>query len=76
MLENRIYALKINVVSHSMKEQRAQNFIETATKFTGEQYEVGMLWCEPKTNIPNNYGSALDQRYSLERRLQWDPNLN
>ena len=34
-----------------------------------------MLWNEPEPNPPNNYSSALDQLYSLERRYQRDPNL-
>ena len=68
------YASKINIVSQSKKEQQAQKFLEITTKFTGERYEVGMLWSEPEPNLPNNYGSALGQLYSLERRFQRDPN--
>ena len=47
----------------------------STTKFTGERYEVGILWSKPLPNLPNNYSSALGQLYSLERRLQRDPNL-
>ena len=69
------YASKINVVNHSKKKQQAQTMLESTTKFTGERYEVGMLWSEPEPNLPNNYSSALGQLYSLERRFQRDPNL-
>ena len=69
------YASKINVVSQSKKELQAQKMLESTTKFTGERYEVGMLWSEPEPNLPNNYSSALGQLYSLERRFQRDPNL-
>ena len=69
-----IYASKINVVGQSKKEQQAQKFLESTTKFTGERYEVGMLCSEPEPNLPNNNGSALGQLYSLERRFQRDPN--
>ena len=69
------YASKINVVSQSKKELQAQKMLESTTKFTGERYEVGMLWSEPEPNLPNNYSSALGQLYSLERRFQKDPNL-
>ena len=55
------YASKINVVSQSKKEQQAQKFLESTTKFTGERYEVGMLWSEPEPNLLNNYGSAIGQ---------------
>ena len=34
-----------------------------------------MLWSEPEPNLPNNYGSALGQLYSPERRFQRDTNL-
>ena len=54
---------------------KAQKMLESTTKFTGERYEVGMLWSEPEPNLPNNYSSALGQLYSLERRFQRDPNL-
>ena len=69
------YAFKIKIVSQSKKEQQAQKFLESTTKFTGERYEVGMLWTQPEPNLPNNYGSALCQIYSLERRLQKDPQI-
>ena len=69
------YASKINVVSQSKKEQQAQQFLESTTKFTSERYEVGMLWNEPEPNLPNNYSSALGRLYSLERIFQRDPKL-
>ena len=69
------YASKINVVSQSKKELQTQKMLESTTKFTGEQHEVGMLWSEPEPNQPNNYNSALGQLYSLERKFQRDPNL-
>ena len=37
------YASKTNDVRQSKKEQPAQKFLESTTKFTGELYEVGML---------------------------------
>ena len=55
------YASKINVVSQSRKDLQAQRMLESATNFTGERYQVGMLWSEPEPNLPNNYGSALGQ---------------
>ena len=69
------YASKINVVSQSKKEQSAQKFLESTTKFTGERYEVGMLWKEPEPNLPHNYSSALGQLHSLERRFRRYPKL-
>ena len=67
------YAYKIN--SQSKKKLQAQKMLEGTTNFTGERYDVGMLWSEPEPILPNNYSSALGQLYSLERRFQRDPNL-
>ena len=47
--------------------------LESTTTFTGERYEVGMLWSETEPNLPNNYNSALGQLYSLEQRFQREP---
>ena len=69
------YASKIKVVSQSKKKLQAQKMLESSTKFKGGRYEVGMLWSEPEQNLQNNNSSALGQLYSLERRLQRDPNL-
>ena len=69
------FASKINYVRQSKKKQQAQRFLESTTKFTSKRYEVGMLWSEPELNLPNKYGSALGHLYSLEQRLQKDPNL-
>ena len=49
--------------------------LESTTKFTGECYELGMLWSEQELNLPNNYSSALGQLYSLEQRFQSYPDL-
>ena len=69
------YASKINVVSQPKKQLQAQKMLESTTKFTGERYEVGMLWSEPEPNLPNNHSSALGLLFSLKRRFQKDPNL-
>ena len=69
------YASKINILSQSKNEWQAHKMLESLTKFAGERYEVRMLWSEPELNLPNNYSSALDQLYSLERIFRKDPNL-
>ena len=43
--------------------------------YTGELYEVDVLWSELESNHKNNYGSALGHFYSLEQKFQRDPNL-
>ena len=69
------FSSRIDVVSQSKKEQQAQKFLESTTKFTGERYEVSMLRSEPEPNLPNNYSSAFVPLYSLERRFQRDSKL-
>ena len=49
--------------------------LQKSTVFTGERYEVGVLWSEPDPKLPVNYSAALGQLYSLERRFQRDLEL-
>ena len=49
--------------------------LESTTKFTGERYEMGMLWSELEPKLPNNYSLGLGQLYSMVRRFQMDPTL-
>ena len=65
-------ASKINVASQSKKGLQAQTMLISATKITGERYEVGMLWSESEPNLPDNYSPAFGQLYPLERRFQKD----
>ena len=67
------YASKINVAIQSRKEHQAQKFLESTTKLIGKGYEVGRLWSGTETTLPNNYGSALGQLYSLEKIFPRDP---
>ena len=64
------YAFKINVVSQSKNELQAQKMLESTTKFTGDRYEVVMLWGAPEPNLPNNYNSTLGQLHSLQRSFK------
>ena len=69
------YASKCDVSGQSKDEQRAFKTLEQTTRFTGERYEVGLLWREDEENLPNNFYSAMGQCKSLERRLQKDDML-
>ena len=55
------YEYKINVVCQSKKELEPQKTLESTMKFTGERYEVGMLWSEPVPNLQSRFNSALVQ---------------
>ena len=69
------YASKFNVVNQSKMKLQAQRMLESTTKFTGERYEVRMLWSEPEPNLVDNYSSTLGQLNSLKRIFQREPNL-
>ena len=69
------FMIQVMIQAEEKKELQAQKMLESTTKFTGERYEVGMLWSETEPNLSNNYSSALGQLYSLERRFRRDRNL-
>ena len=57
------YASKFNVKSQTKKEHEAEQMLQKSTVFTGERYEVGVLWSEPDPKLPVNYSAALGQLY-------------
>ena len=58
------------VDSHS-----AAYVFDDTTYHDGSRYQVGMLWAQDESSLPNNYFSALVQLKSLERRLAKDADL-
>ena len=63
------------VDSRSAADARAEKILEATTYHDGSRYQVGMLWAEDESNLPNNYFSAIVQLKSLERRLGKDAEL-
>ena len=63
------------VDSRSAADARAEKILEATTYHDGSRYQVGMMWAEDESNLPNNYFSALVQLKSLERRLGEDAEL-
>ena len=63
------------VDSRSAAVARAEKILEETTYHDGSRYQVGMLWAEDESQLPNNYFSALVQLKSLERRLEKDAEL-
>ena len=66
------YASNCDVTGHLKDEQRANKTLELITPFTGERYDVGLLWREDEVNLPYNFYSAMGQLMTLEQRLQKD----
>ena len=64
-----------DVTPRSKADARATEILERTTRHDGERYEVGMLWAEENSALPNNFFSALAQLKSLERRLEKDNDL-
>ena len=63
------------VDSRSAADARAERILEETTYHDGTRYQVGMLWADDESKLPNNYFSALVQLKSLERRLGKDVEL-
>ena len=59
-----------DVTGHPKEEQRAIKTLEQTTWFTGESYEVGLLWREEEVKLPIIFYSAMGQLKTLERCLQ------
>ena len=69
------YGAYKHVDSRSAADARAMKILEETTFNDGCRYQVGMLWADEESTLPNNYFSALVQLKSLERRLGKDPQL-
>ena len=69
------YGAMKQVDSRSAADARAEKILDETTYHDGTRYQVGMLWADPESSLPNNYFSALVQLKSLERRLGKDVDL-
>ena len=63
------------VDSRSTADAREEKILESPTYHDKTRKQVGMLWAEHESNLPNNYFSTLVQLKSLERRLGKDPEV-
>ena len=64
------FAAMKQVVPRSAVDARASKLLQETTYHDGIRYQVGMLWADDESSLPNNYFSALVQVKSLERRLE------
>ena len=69
------YGAMKQVDSRSAADARAEKILDETTYHDGTRYQVGMLWVDAESSLPNNYFSALVQLKSLERRLGKDVDL-
>ncbi|XP_065094301.1 uncharacterized protein LOC135714851 [Ochlerotatus camptorhynchus] len=56
-------------------EIRAKEIINKTLKYTGEKYEVGLLWKEDDTHLPESYIQVYKRLQNLEAKLKKDPEL-
>ena len=63
------------VDSRSAADAKASEILDETTHDDGCRYQVGMLWAEDGSSLPNNCFSALVHLKSLERRFSKDPEL-
>ena len=59
----------------SAAEARASKILQETTYHDDCRYQVGMLWADDESSLPNNYFSALVQLKSLEGQLERTPDL-
>ena len=67
------FAAKKQVDPRSAADARASKILQDTTYHDGCRYQVGMLWADDDSSLPNNYFSAIVQLKSLERRLERTP---
>ena len=56
-------------------DARSQKIMEDTTYHDGCRYQVGMLWADKRSSLPNSAFSALVQLKSLQLRLNKNPEL-
>ena len=69
------FAAMKQVDLRTASDARASEILLETTYHDGCRYQVGMLWADDESSLPNNYFSALVQLKSLERRLEKTPEL-
>ena len=69
------FAAMKQIDPRSADDARASKISQETTYHDGCRYQVGMLWADDESSLPNNYFSALVQLKSLERRLEKTPEL-
>ena len=69
------FAAMKQIDPRSADDARASKILQETTYHDGCRYQVGMLWADDESSLPNNYFSALVQLKSLERRLEKTPEL-
>ena len=69
------FAARKQVDLRTASDARASKILQETTYHDGCRYQVGMLWADDESSLPNNYFSALVQLKSLERRLEKTPEL-
>jgi hypothetical protein len=63
-------------VAWSKEDEAAMEVMEKESRWTGEKWEVPMLWNSPKVSLPNNYPMAKKRFGHLERKLLGDRELH
>ena len=64
-----------SVKPRSQEDKDAIKILESTCKFTGERYQVGLIWNPDRPPLPNNYITAKKYFLSLEKRLDKDLDL-
>lgn len=72
-IDTRSQLLREPALHLSQEDRLARSILERTTLDLGKRYEVGMLWKEDRSVIPNNRSLALQRLFSNEQRFKKDP---
>ncbi|XP_055523265.1 uncharacterized protein LOC129717404 [Wyeomyia smithii] len=59
----------------SQDDERAIQLLHDLTQFNGKRYETGLLWRNNNVKLPDSKPMALKRMYSMQRRMEKDPDL-
>ncbi|XP_065088777.1 uncharacterized protein LOC135710193 [Ochlerotatus camptorhynchus] len=65
----------IESLPESKQDIRAKELIEKTLNYTGERYEIGLLWKEDDYQFPDSYNQAYKRLLNLEAKLKKDSQL-
>ena len=59
-----------------MEDELILESLERTTCKGDERYQVGLIWKDSNTNLPDNRAVTVRRLHLLEKRLEGDPELN
>ena len=64
-----------NDTQRSVEDGRVMKFLNESTRKENGLYEVFLIWCHDRVDLPDNFSAAARRLEFLEKRLNCDPEL-